>query len=680
LALAVACGSGDGATATPASGGAGGRTGAGLGGTAGSAGDPGSGTGSNTASGGQGGSGNGGFAGSGGVAPGSDAGSGGAAGGASSAGGASNGGTSNGGTSNGGTGNGGTGNGGTSSGGTSSGGTGGAAGGTSRKLDLLLVVDNSVSMADKQAVLRRTVPDLVKQLTDTAFGLEDLHVGVITSSLGGHGSSNTCAGTTAPWSEQQDDHGHLVGTRPRAATAGLPGGFATWARPTSTAALVTSVQNLVVAAGEFGCGLEATLESAYRFLADPNPPLTIQTRACTTSSATPLCAFPTGRDDELLTERAAFLRPDSAVAVVVLSDENDCSIRDTNQFYYAARQDITLPRGSSACAANPNDPCCYSCATAPPAGCTADPVCQTTALPAGDKDNMNIRCFEQKRRFGMDMLYPIQRYVNALRQPTLCTSRVDLDARAACPDADSSGAPDVVRNPLFPDPATASGPVRDPSMVYLLGVVGVPWQTIRATKDTSGGALPAGTLRYRTGAELAADGTWSRVLGDPAGSPPVPATDPLMVESVDPRTGTTPGTGEALASPSATYLANSVNGHEWGNIARDDLQFACIFPLGTPLDCTQLAKLNPAPGCDCTYSQPGDNTPLCQASTGTYGTTQYFAKGYPGLRHLALAKALGDNAAVASICARNITDDTQPDFGYRAAVDVLVSELRHSVR
>jgi hypothetical protein len=78
-------------------------------------------------------------------------------------------------------GNGGTGNV-TGSGGADPFGTGGAPTGatTSKKLDLLIMVDNSSSMADKQNGLARTMADLASRLS----AVEDLHVGVITSSLG----------------------------------------------------------------------------------------------------------------------------------------------------------------------------------------------------------------------------------------------------------------------------------------------------------------------------------------------------------------------------------------------------------------------------------------------------------------------------------------------------------------
>src|SRR5439155_9484029 len=83
------------------------------------------------------------------------------------------------------------------------------------KIDLLFMIDNSSSMADKQQILADAVPDLVKRLVDPvcidpktqqtlgnrlpdgscAMGepdfepVKDIHIGIITSSLGGHGSA-----------------------------------------------------------------------------------------------------------------------------------------------------------------------------------------------------------------------------------------------------------------------------------------------------------------------------------------------------------------------------------------------------------------------------------------------------------------------------------------------------------
>src|SRR5262249_51849447 len=162
-------------------------------------------------------------------------------------------------------------------------------------------------------------------------------------------------------------------------------------------------------------------------------------------------------------------------------------------------------------------------------------------------------------------------------QTEICTSRVDLATTPTtdCPDADGDGKPDVVHNPLFwYFPAGDSGPpvMRDPSMVYLLGIVGVPYQDLQAAQNT-------GRIDYRTPDKLASSKTWDVVLGNaapPNHAAPIDPTDALMIESVGPRKGmdgeTPPVT---LSDPSGGYLANPINGHEWANPDQNDLQYAC---------------------------------------------------------------------------------------------------------
>ncbi|MES1183019.1 MAG: hypothetical protein ABUL60_04340, partial [Myxococcales bacterium] len=148
------------------------------------------------------------------------------------------------------------------------------------KVDLLLTIDNSISMADKQALLAQAVPLLVQRLITAGSSLEpvsDVHVGVITSSLGSHGANgqrDVCVSADA------DDHAHLLGQ-----LRGLPGtwrdeGFLAWdphgeQRPPGDAdagVFSDKLRRQVQAAGEHGCGYEATLEAWYRFLIDPEPP------------------------------------------------------------------------------------------------------------------------------------------------------------------------------------------------------------------------------------------------------------------------------------------------------------------------------------------------------------------------------------------------------------------------
>jgi hypothetical protein len=552
----------------------------------------------------------------------------------------------------------------------------------SNKLDLLLVIDNSISMSDKQAVLSRSISDLVARIVNTTeSGVTDLHVGVITSSLGGHGSTDLCAGNDQGTITDQsvNDHGWLIGSRPRfpASTPNAlkttPEGFLAWTSGVNVSELKTGIEAMVVAAGEFGCGLESQLESMYHFLVDPNPYAQLVLQNC--AGSTEPCAFPMGTDTTLLAQRKAFLRPNSTVAIVELTDENDCSIREHGQYYYAARDNIILPHGSSACATNPNDPCCYFCNSTPPAGCSADPTC-STQTPRTD-DQPNLRCFHQKQRFGFDFLYPTTRYVNALSRTELCLSRDDLSPGADCPDSNGDGKPDLVHNPLFwssPDP-DAGAFVRDPSMVYFLGIVGVPYQDLESSPSAT-------RIDYRTPSVLETTKAWDVILGNaaPSGSePPILPTDTLLVESVEPRTGSDGETPPApLAPASAGYLANAVNGHEWLNADEDDLQYSCIFPLPQGRDCTAIVQQNPQPGCDCKPGHEADNNPLCQNTVGMYSTTELFAKAYPPLRELEVIHGLGKNGLVSSICARNLTDDTRQDYAYRPATDLLLSQIRHS--
>jgi hypothetical protein len=194
---------------------------------------------------------------------------------------------------------------------------------------------------------------------------------------------------------------------------------------------------------------------------------------------------------------------------------------------------------------------------------------------------------------------------------------------------------------------------RSAGLVLLTGIVGVPWQDV--ARDPS-----APSKGLRTAAEM----IWPVVLGDPAtGAPPL---DPLMVESIDPRTGKNPATGAALAPPSAGAMANPINGHERTIGGRDDLQYACIYARLAPAACT-------TPPCECD-APTGD--PVCQASDGSYGKTQLYARALPGVRELELLQKLGERAAVGSVCAAPSAGEPDPGFGYKPSLDAALRLLR----
>ena len=543
---------------------------------------------------------------------------------------------------------------------------------TASKLDLLFVVDNSISMADKQELLAASIPALVERLVKpwcTGVGdpvppnedgscpvntvheygaVEDLHVGVITSSLGSQGGQVCASSVTG------DDKAHLVGDPAirTGVTSWNDSGFLKWdptgvANPpgeSDSALFAEDLAAMVVAAGETGCGYEAPLEAMYRFLVDPEPPLSVSVVNSVTT--------PSGIDDALLSQRAAFIRPDSAVMAIVISDENDCSIIDSGQGWLVGLQSNSgqpfyMPRATAACAADPNDPCCRSCATneagGPPNGCgtlAADSECTKGSYTLAE-ENLNLRCFEQKRRFGFDLLQPLSRYVTGL-------TSAQVKNRAG----------ELVDNPLF-----AGG--RDPNLVMLGVITGLPWQDVAVDPD------PAADLDFLSTEQLTLLNRWSVIVGNV--SEHIAPLDPFMVESVAARSGTNPITDDPIVASSSTDPTATINGHESAVTNGDDLQYACIFPLVEPVDCS-LATYSDA--CDCFPEDVNRNRPVCQPpGGGATGSTQYYGKAYPGLRQLDVARQLATQSAVASICPRNSEDVLADDYGYYAALRALQARL-----
>jgi hypothetical protein len=539
-------------------------------------------------------------------------------------------------------------------------------------IDLLFVIDNSSSMADKQAVLRDAVPQLVKRLVnpgcvnpDGTYNSEwntatmacpagttrdfdpvtDIHIGIVSSSLGGHGAS-VCLATEA--SKQNLDMAHLL---TRGASVPPAGGFLAWdgGKTMTVDALVATFSSMVAAVGETGCGYEAPLEAAYRFLNDPEPYATVTLDASSN-------AVMNGIDQNLLAQRAEFLRPDSMVAVISVTDEDDCSIWEGGQNWVVLeppRGGLSLIKsGTQQCASNPSDPCCQSCSQPQRAGCpdiANDPKCQAGFLTAA-ADPQNLRCFDQKRKYGYDFLYPVQRYIDALTGKQV---------------ANRAGV--LVPNPLFSDLSAACrdqkncAASRDPSLVLFAGIVGVPWQDI--AKDPQ---------NLASGFKTAANVDWQLVVGNPANN--VLPTDPLMIQSVAPRAGA------GIAAPNSGPNANPINGHEWepqfDMPANADLQYACVFPLPTSRVCTPSQT-----ACDCNGTPATRFNPLCQNDQGQYATTQVRAKAYPGTRHLQVLQGLGDQGIVASACPAKLTGDKNaPDYGYNPAINALADRMRTKLR
>jgi hypothetical protein len=237
-------------------------------------------------------------------------------------------------------------------------------------------------------------------------------------------------------------------------------------------------------------------------------------------------------------------------------------------------------------------------------------------------------------------------------------------------------------NPLFaaslPDGTKLDGSTlcnlqpgnRTSDLVFYVHIGGVPYQLLHYTP----GNVAASTL-------TAAD--WVKILGTDPQHYDYTGIDAHMIESYQPRPG--------LAPAGSANGADPINGHEWitdsgqGHILQVDRQYACIFPLvdasGTaaPRDCSQPQNAN---FCDCPHAS-GTLTaqqlpPVCNPTTQSI---QVGAKAYPTIRELLLAKLLGRQATVASICPEHVAEQAPGDplYGYRPAISLLVSRLASAI-
>jgi hypothetical protein len=178
-----------------------------------------------------------------------------------------------------------------------------------RNVDLLFLVDDSPSMGDKQTNLAANFPRFIAVLDTIPGGLPNVHIGVATSDLGTKGAEDQTAGPGigtlgaggcsglgkngnmqvfgAPVSGGLflSDTGQPDGSRLKNYTGNLVDVFATMAK-----------------AGAGGCGFEQHLEAIKQALGPANQ------------------------------ANQGFLRPDAYLAVIIIADEDDCSIAHSSLF------------------------------------------------------------------------------------------------------------------------------------------------------------------------------------------------------------------------------------------------------------------------------------------------------------------------------------------------------------
>ncbi|MFO0740038.1 MAG: hypothetical protein U0270_29335 [Labilithrix sp.] len=527
---------------------------------------------------------------------------------------------------------------------------------TASKVDILLAVDNSAGMARKHEYFARSLSAFVQHV---AAVTPDIHLGVITSSLGSFGG-DVCD----PSNPAKSSRARLQ-SKDRDGASVTPNGVLVLSSAAGVPSFVSAAERLVLGVGEQGCGLEAQLESVYRFLVQVDPPDEVKLDAFRQGD------LGNGIDVDVLRDRAAFLRPDSLVVVLMVTDEEDSSPDPLSigGFGYAfanrdfpgskvrrgtAIQGTTAPRGTSVCASDPGAEACTSCGFAQ--NCDAstlscqklkqDPNCTTSGDPLStgigydgfygpSDDDLNVRFHRMKERFGVDPQFPVDRYVAGLSASS--TGRRDEEHVTT---VSASGQRQIANytyrkrctNPLFASQLPSqvgdelcSLPrgVRSPELVVFGVIAGAPPELVERP-----------------------DVDWTKLLGRDPEHFDYDGIDPHMVASIQPRAGLLSG-GDPDA-PRGDNGSDPITGREW-NTHGKDLQYACTFQLPAPVSCSAATG-----DCDCADDParpgvPASNAPLC-ATDGS--ATQTWDKAYPSTRELSVAKKLGTRAMVGSICPR----------------------------
>lgn len=175
-----------------------------------------------------------------------------------------------------------------------------------RNVDILFVVDNSGSMQEEQDSLKANFSKFIEVLQNIDGGLPDVHIGVVTTDVGDDGNG-ACAGGVAT-------AGALIQT-----PDGQPyiedfsdgnGG-----RTTNYTGTLTDTFSQMASVGITGCGFEAPLESMRKALDGSQP------------------------------GNAGFLRDDAFLAVIIISDEDDCSVSDRDAFFANQNAGVDDPLG-----------------------------------------------------------------------------------------------------------------------------------------------------------------------------------------------------------------------------------------------------------------------------------------------------------------------------------------------
>lgn len=292
-----------------------------------------------------------------------------------------------------------------------------------RDIDILFIVDDSPSMLDKQTNLKNNFPNFINVLNTIEGGLPNVHIGVATSDLGTSGADGMTAPAIPGSVGGCSSTGKNGALQTFAAGTAVTGKFISdvasatpGARTTNYTGTLASAFSLIASAGAAGCGFEQHIEAAKRALQPSNA------------------------------ANAGFVRPSAYLAIIIIADEDDCSLEhstlltsDTTQLgplqsFRCTRYGITCDTGGT----DPNainvagpKSACHSNETGQYLTKIADYVTFFKGLKA-DPNNVIVA----------GIVGPVTPFEVELRAPGGSTTQIPALAHS-CTYTDSNNAPEV---------------------------------------------------------------------------------------------------------------------------------------------------------------------------------------------------------------------------------------------
>lgn len=169
-----------------------------------------------------------------------------------------------------------------------------------RDLDILFLIDDSGSMKEEQDSLRANFGKFMSVLETLDGGMPNVHIGVATSDLGASGTDGTVTTGGGCTGHGEDGLMRTAAMIQGRFISDLDDGTGTGGRTRNYTGTLEDAFAAIADVGVVGCGIEQHLGAVERALENP--------------------------------ENAGFLRPEAYLAVVVIGDEDDCSLAHSSLF------------------------------------------------------------------------------------------------------------------------------------------------------------------------------------------------------------------------------------------------------------------------------------------------------------------------------------------------------------